>query len=411
MTRPLLRFAIVSAMLLALVIYYATRLQAPPEPRAAPSATNNTPQAVVATSVPGSEARPDESEEWFPDLGEREALPTVISTDGWTNREFDCDVNEVLVHLSELFEPPSDGGDSWLLPLANSLSVATDSGQLIAALHINRVLAVPANGDERQALRQAGLTALESAVQLDASNPMVLWYASGICNEGLDASFCSDAAFDAAVQSMLGSNAAWWAREARSRFAAGERAAALEALQTAAVAPGYNDFYAESIAAVNGALGLVADVDFTERALVAYALVQESSGFPDAFPRACRESEDDPILFDACVSFAERQIADSSTLNTRVSAAEFLGEAYQTAGRLDDSHRVRRTAQGLSDLRADDSGDLASVVLADQRVLTLFMEELEAGGEIAAMRFAQDEVARLKQDPEYSPCPTEETNE
>ena len=50
-------------------------------------------------------------------------------------------------------------------------------------------------------------------------------------------------------------------------------------------------------------------------------------------------------------------------------------------------------------------------MLTDERVLSLFLEEFESGDEFSAMRFAREEVERLKQDPNYHPCPPEDASE
>ncbi len=406
MKGPMLRFAIVAFLLLILVIFYATRLGDELE--------NESDDAPVPPADTGhsDDAETDNTVlDAFLDRIQGDAAAEEPATNA-EYRSFGCDGDEIRRDAGRVVEALTDRENPKLIQLLDTLTASADAEHQLTVVELQMFLVAGANDPVEIADRQfATLVALETAVRLDPSNPLILWYASWGCNRGAAADFCENPVVQENIRNVMHNNGAYWAREAFTKHEAGERAAALEDLQRVATAPEYDNYYAENIRVLERALALMEDLSYIERAWGAFAFTNTVQTYNNAVYLMCELPLADDAWFDACLALAERGAAQGGSLTQQTMANTLLADLYEAVGWDDESRRAREQLEGMLDPRVRRSGDLSAVLLTDERVMSLYLEEFESGGEVDAMRFLAAEVERLKQDPHYTPCPADEAVE
>ena len=200
-------------------------------------------------------------------------------------------------------------------------------------------------------------------------------------------------------------NGALLAKIAGQRYARGEVAAALEALQAAVAAPRFDSYWVEHIRAFDRALK-VAPRQGTQNGII------DAIGFTAAVPdsmtwlaRVCRdEATRDALWGDACLAFAGRLRTAQGTLMD-----EQIGLAIQKriAEAADDPQSRALVASidaELAAMRALTSDRSIGVIYSDETRMADYLEAMEAYGERGALRRSLVEAKRLLDSPDYDPC-------
>ncbi len=409
MKGPMLRFVIVAALLLVLVIFYATRLGEQP-PRGSeqdPAPSGETGYAGDGPVTPVAESdRPDE--DWFPDLSGHNDLPGIYLDPTLGRSTFGCDMDALVQNLGRNLV--GEGSDARLAQYVGMLSVSSDAEHQLAALQLIDAEALTAPGaDDGTSLLE--VDHLARALQADPMNPLVLWHAAGLCADSEAHSACSDPLVQSNMQSVLGGNGEYWAQVSAQRYAANDLDGSLDALHRAASAPTFDNFFMEHVRMHQRSLSLIPDIGPVERALGGYALgmTTMARGARGLIP--CMSETSEPSWYDACTAVANRFASESPTIVQRALGMEMLAQIYESGGQPEAARLERERAAELTRTFWIEDEDMMSVLVTDERVLSLYLEELEAGDETNALQFLGEEVERLRQDPTYDPCPPDEVGD
>lgn len=386
---------------IAAIAFWFTRSTEPPaaaQPSAAP-----VPTEATIDQPAGQPSAGDPQEEWFPDLNDRNDIPGVYLGIGDDRSTFGCDVDSMADGLGDSLE--GDEGRARFANYMNLLAASGDAEHQLAALQLRAVGQVGVFDGGVSALPNVDHLAL--ALESDPLNPLVLWQAAGTCIEQDSHSACSDLNVRANMQTVLGSNGEYWAQESARLYVAGDTESALDALRRAGSAPGFDNYFMKQVRLQQRALSLAPDLSPVERNLGAYALGLVATGSGPRALAPCFQQADDPPWFDACTAVANRYISDSPTIVQQALGMEMLARLYAMAGQEEAAQLEKTRASELGSAFWVEDEDLMAVLFTDERVFSLYLDELESGDEFVAVQFLRDEVERLKQDPDYTPCPSE----
>ncbi len=350
---------------------------------------------------------PSAQRDWFPDLSS--PGETLDADAGGVRASFNCDMDRLQDPYTLLSSVDSDEGKQSLNQLVSTLSASGDAEMLMAASGLEHFAAMV----EGETLGPAALVPnMERALAADPMNPAVLWSAAQLCGAEPEVEICKQSWLRANFDTALGGNGEYWAREAVYRYRADDEPGALAAIRRAASSPEFDNFVVENMRILERAFSAAPNIDYRERAITAYAMA--SGFFPSRNPGLLRlcgtNAETDPEWWDACLDLASRYLADGRTLSSREMGARLQGRLYSISGDDELREAASETHSWLDDAdlaSADD--DVVSVMLTDERVLRGFLDEFESSDELSALEWLTDEVARLKQDPEYDPCPDHES--
>ncbi|MDJ0908699.1 MAG: hypothetical protein QNI99_05880 [Woeseiaceae bacterium] len=397
----------------AALLFWTTRQQEQAVVEARDTTAERPTISDPAAPAPSAPATASERADWFPDLGDRGEIPGLA--DGVTEGRatFGCDIGELLEDAAPMLARADRGvQDPRLDALVDALSASADAELLLANVAARNFQANAGPEESYDAAEAAAFDDLARAVQADATNPLVLWYASWYCAAASDTTVsCEDPVLQGNVEAILGANGVYWARDAGYLYSRGEHDAALDALKRSATSPTFDSYFIENVRLMERALSLAPDVDYIERAVAAYAMTEDMMSPGYRLARMCEtQAVLDDEWFAACMSVAQRGATEGRTIAERLRAADLLGSLHMMSG---DMAR-RDDALALSDhlqqaMRRQD--DFAAVVLTDERVMSQFFEEFEAGDELSATLYVQTEVERLRRDPDFDPCPAGEADD
>ncbi len=405
MSRRKLTSAIFAAtVVVAALVLWTTRH---PQQQTAPSTEAN----LDAQSVPGSHAvqtsraeHSEESRDWFPDLSDTGDSSTPGS-DG-VRDSFHCDMDRIRARFSLLNSRGDTAeGIQTLKEVLSVLNASGDAELLLAASHLDYLVEHLGDDAAEGAIREPNLA---RALAADPLHPAALWNAANLCGSEPELGICQSSWLQTNIETVLGGNGEYWAREAVYRYRVGDSQGAFAAIQRASAAPEFENFVAGHARLIERALSTAQDIDYQERAVTAIAM---SLGLMDAgnlgLLTVCgTESENDPEWRAACLNLASRFLADGRTFHSREVGARLQVRLYTMSGEDELANAAQETRAWLDNADLDDADDdVLSVLLTDERVIRGFLDEFEAGDEISATAWTKDEVARLKQDPAYSPCP------
>lgn len=290
--------------------------------------------------------------------------------------------------------PALDGlGEGRTPPIVATLSASGSSEHVLAGALLRP-----------QSDPGAILADLERALALDGDHPLVLWHADDLCGRGTDAPHCRSPDFIARVSSSLYANGALWMRRAVRNLERGNERAALDNVRRAAVAPEYDNFWAQHIVLFERALAIGGDLTSAQRTAVAVGVAAAIDGPGYRIFAECRDrSASDSLWMDACARLAARVAADSRTFLDSAISYDLLEDLYEQSGRHDAARMVARERAELESMLTADQ-DREVVLGLDDRFSSRWLDEVVANGEIAAMEFALAELERLRADPDYDPC-------
>ncbi len=370
-------------------------------PTDAPRATSAAgPVAPEAARAPNG----DKKEDWFPDLSGANDIPGVTLGVGEGRTTFDCDVSALADKLGRSIE--GEDGEARMIQYINTLSASSDAEHHLAALQILQAEGSgTVEGDEDSSLPQVDHLAL--ALQADPMNPLVLFNAANACLEPDLYSICTDANLQANMRSVLGSNGEYWAQESARLYLMEDHDGALDALRRAASAPTFDNYFIENVRMHQRALSLVPDMGPIERSLGGYALSMMTVQNTSRGLAGCFFEVEDPSWFDTCTAVANRYASESPTVIQRGLGMQMLARLYEEGGQIEAAELERQRAAELTESFWIEDDDMIAVLVTDERVLSLYLQELEAGDELNAVQYLREEIERLKQDPTYTPCPDE----
>ena len=398
--RAIIGGAAAAIAIIAVVLFWTTAEREQEEVASAESTPEQLSLPESVEQEPSLAAASTERRDWFPDLG---STGGAVNADGERD-SFNCDMDRLVDPLPLLSSADSDDRRQSLDQLRSVLSSSGDAEMLLAASGFDHFVAI-VDGQPGMAAR---LPNLERALAADPMNPVVLWDVAQYCGIEPESEICGQAWLRANVDTALGGNGEYWAREAMYRYAAEDTSGALAALRRAASAPEFDDLVIARTRVLERALSAAPDIGYQERAITAYAMSSGifASSNPGLFSACSTEAWADPVWWDACLDFASRLLADGRTLDGREMGARLQVRLYDIRGEDELRAAAEETRDWLDDADLDDAGDdVVSVVLTDERVLRGFLDEFESSSELSAAEWLYDEVARLKQDPEYDPCP------
>lgn len=354
--------------------------------------------APVAPVIP--EGR--EQEDWFPDLSDRNDVPGV-NLDAAVDREsFNCDIDELAGRLDVEQTFAGAEGEELIESLLETYLLSGDAELQLAAGLLADGTAAEEYGD-----RYARMSTIERAYRIDPLNPLVLWNAAQACGGEASTGFCADSQLQVNIQTVLGNNGEYWVLVARQRFNRDDRAGALEALRRAAAAPEFDGYFMANVRMFQRAFSMIPDSTYTVQTLAAFVL---STEVVDSSPTGIgcgNESQTPPEWIEACLALGRRYESDGRTIDQRRAGAMMQARLLAAAGQQEEAEAARARRRELQGIVDTIDEDIFAVLLTDERALSLFLEEFEAGDETSAVQFIADEVERLRQDPTYTPCPDE----
>ena len=377
-----------------------------PEPDTVEPFASETEQTSVADPVAADATQPsgDKKEDGSPDPRDRKDIPGVSLGVDAGRTSFGCDVDALADKLGSNFT--DDESDEVFIEYVKMLSASGDAEHHIAAMQLLEAEGGAVEGVVGSSLPQVDHLAL--AMQADPLNPLVLWSAANACLEPDLYTFCSDANLQANMRAVLGSNGEYWAQESARLYLMENRDGALDALRRAASAPTFDNYFIEHVRMHQRALSLIPDMGPVERSLGGYALSLTALESSARGLAGCFFETGDPSWFDACTAVANRYASESPTIIQRGLGFEMLAQIYEESGQAEAAALERKRAAELGEFFWVEDEDMVAVMVTDERVLAAYLDELEAGDEVNAARYLHEEIERLKQDPTYTPCPSEE---
>ena len=343
-----------------------------------------------------------EQEDWFPDLSDRNDLPGIDLSATVDRDSFGCSISELTDRLDIEQDFASTEGEAVIESLLETFLLSGDAELQLAAglLSDGSDAVVDDYGD-----RYARMATIERAFRTDPLHPLVLWNAAQACGGEASSGFCADPQVQVNIQTVLGNNGEYWVLVARQRFGRDDRAGALEALRRAAAAPEFDGYFMANVRMFQRACSMMPDTTYTVQTLAAYVVSTDVVDSGTSGIGCGNDSQTPPEWMDACLAVGSRYESDGRTIDQRKAGAMMQARLLAAAGQQEEAEAARarrREMQGVDDTVDD---DIFAVLLTDERALSLFLEEFEAGDEGSAVRFIADEVERLKQDPTYTPCP------
>ncbi|MDJ0908697.1 MAG: hypothetical protein QNI99_05870 [Woeseiaceae bacterium] len=395
----MLRFVIVTILLLILVVFYATRLGEGDEsaPEAEQSGVSSAEPSValldtslVSTDVAHEDRRAADGVPYYAD-------PRL----NYVPNSFGCDMEALSANLHPTSHLRGQRDDDQVERLLETLAASGDAELQLATGQ----LTLQADWVTDDMLSQYGtMASIERAYATDPTNPLVLWNAIIECSTAGPSSFCSGRQLQANAWSVLGVDGQFWVRIATLHYKRDDKESALDALQQAAAAPMFDRYFIEHVRMMQRALSIVSEAGYGSQAFAAY------SGAPMRYLFRVREAcvAEAPVQsewLDACLAVAERYASDAITIQERKYGSLLQADILAITGQEEASEAARARYRELDDSGWGRDEDVLAVLLADEQVMSLFLDELAVGGEVSARLFLSDEVDRLKEDPEYDPCP------
>ena len=294
--------------------------------------------------------------------------------------------------------PGLEGTAEWMPALdtiAGRLAASQDAEHLLAAA-VMTLDSDPARGFEL----------LAHAWTANPGHPLVALNRLDACmaHRGLEA--CTDHDVEAEAIRIEGSNGALWARIAAKRQDDGDVAGAMRALQRAATAPRYDVYWIDHIKLFERALAASTDLSYRERAVAAMGITA-AMWRPEyeLVPTCVAGIATSPEWRPACGEFGRRLEEDGGTLLDTVLGVAIQAAVYEADGDTRMLAIASRKRDALrATLRQDAFQAAQRLLVQDERLLTDYLEEIDAYGEVAALQFLESEVARLQALPGYDPC-------
>ena len=201
-----------------------------------------------------------------------------------------------------------------------------------------------------------------------------------------------------------GSNGAVWARIAARRQDDGDEAGAMQALQRAATAPRYDVYWIDHVKLFERALAASTGLSYSERAVAAIGITAAMWRPEYELVTTCNAAAA-PEWQPACVDFGRRLEEDGGTLLDVMVGLSIQAALYESVGDTRQHEIASRKRNALrASLRQHDFEAAQRLLVQDPRLLTDYLNEFDAYGELAALQFLESAVERLQALPGYGPC-------
>ncbi|WP_116364299.1 hypothetical protein [Parahaliea mediterranea] len=284
--------------------------------------------------------------------------------------------------------------DAWQQALARRLAVSPSAEHLLLAAML-----------ESDATARGALIARATAGHAD--DPFLLWSAVQFC---AGAGSCSDGALAQRLAAVDGSNSETWAYIASSRFAAGEHAAALDAMRYAASAAQTRDYWTETIEMIERGLAASTDLAFAERAGMALGLA--AAHLPDysGTVRMCREQSAASVEWAyTCLRYGQLVEAQGKTAMGSAIARVIQGFAYEALGEVERARALAQQREAHKQAQLDAVKDhrpaVDRVLMSNPRFFYAYLDGVRAEGEAVALQRITTEIEQhIEQYPELG-CP------
>ncbi len=356
--------------------------------------TSNEPEQTTRSGPAESSPpqRDNERQDWFPDLTESQPTGTVAGSGAGGGR-FDCSLQDFMQELED--EDVRRERDRFLADTLSRSAYAED--QLAAAL---------IRGSAELGPR---IDNLQQALAADGNHPLVLWQVADDCRRGRGGEYCSDPSVRASVEAVLGGNGWYWMQVAAFYHEQGMFDESLGAVQRAAAAPEFNDYWIEYVLLMERSFAVDSDRSYLDRVVAAMGVAAAMPA--DFLARECpdRAALDDRWL-DSCTMIAERYEQDGTNLLMKMVGLGMQDRLYTRSGLAAEAADARTRKDELAALLPRVDADYQLVQALDPQVMSRYLDVWASSGEVAAFEYSISAVDRLLEDPDYDPCvflPTE----
>ena len=325
----------------------------------------------------------------------RTAVPATVPTtwaERYTTSSFGCSLGEFEPFAGETYD--EDEFRHRVAAIASHLAVSGDVEHVLASVVLSRsggVFSAP----ER----------IDRALALDPANELVLWTADMLCADGADAGYCGDAGFRQDRDAILARNGAHWLRQAQRHHEHGDDGAAHDALERASTEPRFDTYFIDYAMLLERALAASSDMDYALRMTIAIGYAATMPTEPTGILQTCRDrSESDSRWLPLCIRVSERLVSDGNTLLLQMLGREHLATLYDYAGQTEARDAIVAERDAWRQRLGTPNPDREIAMLSDPGFYARYIDVFASGGETAALDFANAEIERRKQDPDYNPC-------
>lgn len=245
---------------------------------------------------------------------------------------------------------------------------------------------------------------IAQALVYDPDNPLILISLGEACFRMPEAAACTARDAEEGVLRVGSSNGAIWARVAAWRHRTGDRDGALDALRRAATAPAYDGYWIDQFLLIERALAASTNYTYVQR-------VSAAIGFPSALVghdidsvRICEGEIGAAEWRQVCISHGARLEADADTAIGVAAGIQLQGLVHRANGNLVGLARTQRRLRELHELLRSSIIPGETVLYGDEMVLTEYVAELTGHGELAAMRYLREELARREPSIDTESC-------
>lgn len=244
---------------------------------------------------------------------------------------------------------------------------------------------------------EAQLELIKRAVELNSTDPLLLWTAVRLCSESQDALDCPLQEWLQQLTAVNGQNSAAWVQVASNRYTAGDTDAALEAMRSAATSAESRIYWPEMMELVERELSAVSNYSFPVRVSIAMSVAGMELPHTSVLTTMCREqSSEDPEWAYTCLSYgelAERQAKNFYSIAVAGSvqqiALEAIGEPERASQVQDRIDMFRQELMSFNDIEA------LNQMHVNPGLFYSYIEALKTVGEGYAYREIAPEAERL----------------
>ncbi len=256
----------------------------------------------------------------------------------------------------------------------------------------------------------ARIALLDRAISQDSSDAFLLWSAVRICSELDDRADCRLEEWQQRLIEIDGQNSESWVRVATNRYAAGDKAGALEAMQHASTAAESRIYWTEAVETLERGYAAATDLEFSQRALMAFGVAaSQLPSFAPALNMCREESADNEVWAYTCLAYGElaenlgkTEIGVSIGQSFQILASEGLGDEQKAA-----TVRLRQDARRdemINDIsNREYNAMIERVFFSDPTLFSAYLMAVRSDGEIEAQRNINSQIERLlEQRPELA---------
>jgi len=249
---------------------------------------------------------------------------------------------------------------------------------------------------------------LQAAISRSPSNPFLVWGAVQICSEAIETTPCPLRDWERLLIAMDGQNSESWIRVAANRYAASDYDLALEAMHHASTAAESRAYWTEMIEMIERGFAAGSDLDFPERARMAFGLAASELPRYGDYVRMCEERSGQSVEWAyACLAYGELVESRGKT-EMGVSIARSIQRlALEGLGEVNKAAEVQQRIEERRKERLDSIGDynpaIERLILSNPTLFSAYLAAIRSEGEEAARKKIAIEIEQLiEQQPDLS---------